>query len=341
MNIEKAFLHHIEQSFNELVCVDIDSHYVEIEPIVQSVVDEIFEGKNKRACIIPPENRMLSELTAQINDTDVTVQKSAVFINAERLLRKERDAQNQYGSITQIPKGSLFHLLVRHNGKIYFIITKTDHDKFLDENELSTRRGIPLNKKTYKSFYCEIIDGQLNNAFIYDPSGRSARYWWEGYLDVVLCNSDAQNTEKVLSHLIEKIIYPIKVKSPDDYKTLRDGTINYFRSHEVFNLSEYLLHVWELYTPILANLSLDKYKNKINEMSSNRKFDTSFTIIAASINRRVKKNIQLTPKMKLHIDDMTFQEEKNLVSTFANADGKWIQIKTDIGYEYFKRNENN
>ena len=224
---------------------------------------------------------------------------------------------------------------------MYFIITKTDHDKFLDESELATRRGIPLNKKTYKSFYCEVLDEQLVDAFIYDPSGRSARYWWEGYLDVVLCNSDAQNTEKVLNHLIEKIIYPIRAKSPDDYKTLRDSTITFFRSHEEFSLSEYLSHVWEHYVPILDNLPLDKYKEKVNKMSENKKFDTSFTIIAASINRRVKRNIQLTPKMKLHIDDMTFQEEKDIVIPFADDRGKWIKIKTDSGYEYFKRNDSN
>ncbi|UBD76213.1 nucleoid-associated protein [Parabacteroides goldsteinii] len=339
MEIQKAFLHHIEQSLNELFSVDIDSHYKDIEPIVKSIIDEIFEGKNKRACAIPPDNNTLGELVKAISSSDIEAQKTAVLISSQRLLRKERDAQEQYGAITQIPKGSLFHILVEHNQKIYFIITKTDHDKFLDESELETRRGIPLNKKTYKSFYCEVIDGQLVDAYIYDPSGRSARYWWEGYLDVVLCNSDAQNTEKVLNHLLEKIIYPIRAKSPDDYKTLRDSTITFFRSHQEFSLSEYLVHVWEHYVPISEGLSLDKYKDKVNRMSDNKKFDTSFTIIASSINRRVKRNVQLTPKMKLHIDDMTFQEEKDIVVPFTDDKGKWIKIKTDSGYEYFRRNE--
>jgi hypothetical protein len=339
MDIQKAFLHHIEQSSNELFSVDIDSHYKDIEPIVESIIDDVFEGKNKRACVIPPDNEMLYELIRAIKSENVDIQKASVLKSANRLLRKERDAQEQYASITQIPKGSLFHLLVEHDGKIYFIITKTDHDKFLDERELSTRRGIPLNKKTYKSFYCELINDQLINAYIYDPSGRSARYWWEGYLDVVLSNSDAQNTEMVLSHLLEKIIYPIRVKSPDDYKTLRDSTITYFRSHEVFNLSEYVTQVWEHYIPILDGISLTKIREKIEKMSKNEKFDTSFTIVPSSINRRVKRNVQLTPKMKLHMDDMTFQEENDTVVAFVDERGKWIKIKTDSGYEYFRRNE--
>lgn len=58
MEIQKAFLHHIEQSLNELFSVDIDSHYKDIEPIVKSIIDEIFEGKNKRACAIPPDNNI-------------------------------------------------------------------------------------------------------------------------------------------------------------------------------------------------------------------------------------------------------------------------------------------
>lgn len=45
--------------------------------------------------------------------------------------------------------------------------------------------------------------------------------------------------------------------------------------------------------------------------------------------------------MKLHIDDMTFQEEKDIVIPFADDRGKWIKIKTDSGYEYFKRNDSN
>lgn len=339
MNIRKAFLHHIEQSLNTIDAVDLTEHYSDIEPIVQSILNEIFSGKNKRACLIPPDNRLLSAIVEGIENDIVEIQNSSVTISAERLLRKEKDAQELYGSITQIPKGSLFHLLVEDDGKTYFIITKTDHDKFLDERELLTRRGIPLNKKTYKSFFCEIVDNQLINAFIYDPSGRSARYWWEGYLDVQLCNSDAKNTEKVLTHFIDKIIFSVKVKSPDDYRVLRDNTIYYFRSHEEFNLSEYLQHVWEHYTPILEGLSLDRCKDKVNKMSENKNFDTSFSIIPASINRRVKRNIPLSPKLKLQIDDMSFQEEKSLIIPLKNEDGKWIQIKTDSGYDYFKRNE--
>lgn len=74
-------------------------------------------------------------------------------------------------------------------------------------------------------------------------------------------------------------------------------------------------------------------------MSENKNFDTSFSIIPASINRRVKRNIPLSPKLKLQIDDMSFQEEKSLIIPLKNEDGKWIQIKTDSGYDYFKRNE--
>lgn len=341
MKIIKAFLHHIEQSLDLVEAVDLKEHYSDIEPIVQSILNEIFSGKNKRACLIPQDNRMLNTIVEEIKDDSIEIQNSSVTLSAERLLRKEKDAQEQYGSITQIPKGSLFHLLVEDNGKVYFIITKTDHDKFLDERELSTRRGIPLNKKTYKSFYCEVSEYQLINAFIYDPSGRSARYWWEGYLDVQLCNSDAKNTEKVLGHLIDKIIFSVKVKSPDDFRVLRDNTIYYFRSHEEFNLSEYLEHVWEHYTPILGGLSLDKYKEKVNRMSDNKTFDTSFSIIPASINRRVKRNVALGPKMKLQIDDMSFHEEKSIILPFVDDKGKWIQIRTDSGYDYFKRNETN
>lgn len=55
MNIRKAFLHHIEQSLNTIDAVDLTEHYSDIEPIVQSILNEIFSGKNKRACLIPPD----------------------------------------------------------------------------------------------------------------------------------------------------------------------------------------------------------------------------------------------------------------------------------------------
>lgn len=340
MNIRNAFLHHIEQSLDTIDSVDLTQHYDDIEPIVQSILDEILSGKNKRACLIPSDSTFLSGIIEGIENESIEIQRSAATMSAERLLRKEKDAQEQYGSITQIPKGSLFHLLVEQDDKMYFIITKTDHDKFLDEKELLTRRGIPLNKKTYKSFYCNIVDGQLINGFIYDSSGRSARYWWEGYLDVQLCNSDAKNTELVLNYLINNVISSIKVKSPDDYRVLRDNTIYYFRSHQEFNLSAYLNNVWEHYSPLLEDLSLERSKEKVRNMSENKKFDTSFSIIPASINRRVKRSIQLAPKLKLQLDDMNFEEEKDVIFAYANEHGKWIRIKTDVGYDYFKRNEN-
>lgn len=57
-------------------------------------------------------NRLLSAIVEGIENDIVEIQNSSVTISAERLLRKEKDAQELYGSITQIPKGSLFHLLV-------------------------------------------------------------------------------------------------------------------------------------------------------------------------------------------------------------------------------------
>ena len=95
MNIRKAFLHHIEQSLNTIDAVDLTEHYSDIEPIVQSILNEIFSGKNKRACLIPPDNRLLSAIVEGIENDIVEIQNSSVTISAERLLRKEKDADRK------------------------------------------------------------------------------------------------------------------------------------------------------------------------------------------------------------------------------------------------------
>ena len=226
--------------------------------------------------------------------------------------------------------------------KEYFIITKTDHDVFLDEIELTTRKGIPLNKKTYKSYYCELENNQPINSCVYDPSGRSAQYWWKEYLDLELCISDADNTIKVLDHLIEKVILPIKTKSPDDYRILRADTIGYFRSNNEFHLSNYMSSVWENYKPVLDGLDLGRSLRKLDKMTESEKFDTSFSIKHDQINKRIKQQVKLSAKMELRITEhMDYEELKNNIKPVHDGEGKWLKIRTELGYEHFRGNEDN
>lgn len=337
MNIQYISLHYIEQESNFIQAIDLEQFIDRIEPLARSIFTEILESKNKRSFKLPEYDITLVTEFRKILRGNEDQKKQATFNISKKLLDKEILAQEQIKAIAKIPKGSVFLIIIEHEHELYLVINKTDLDRFTDEVDFEIKRGIPENKKTYKAFLAKIVNEQLIQLYVFDSSKRLASYWWSDFLDLNPIHEDAHNTEKVLGHLVDNIIAPIKKISKEDHRILRNATIGYFRSNESFDLESYKSSVIDNYIPENENVDIKKCSRRIERMYSIDKFDTTFNIVPDKINKKASYTVDLTPKLTLLVKDHLTSIEESKIQAFQEDGRKWIKIETEEGYNQFNK----
>ena len=91
-------------------------------------------------------------------EAEIVLQR--IDIIAERLLRKERQAQEQIASMDiRVQKGSLILALIEDEGKMLFLLAKVEHTDFFDDSDYSIKSGFSKDtKKIWKTCLFEIDD---------------------------------------------------------------------------------------------------------------------------------------------------------------------------------------
>jgi hypothetical protein len=76
---------------------------------------------------------------------------------ANRLLRVEKEAQEAIAHLdTKIQKGIMVQALINNEGIRKFIICKADHHEFINEESFERTRGLPIKKRVFKGFICDL-----------------------------------------------------------------------------------------------------------------------------------------------------------------------------------------
>lgn len=79
-------------------------------------------------------------------EPEVVLQRFDII--AQRLLRKERQAQEQVASMDiRVQKGSLILALIEDEGKALFLLAKVEHTDFFDDSDYSIKSGFSKDKK--------------------------------------------------------------------------------------------------------------------------------------------------------------------------------------------------
>ena len=108
MEINIAYLHHIEHSANTVEPVDLEMHYDKIKQIVTTIIDEIFSGKNKRACKIPEDSTLITDFINGVKSSDRSLQKNIVKKMRHAWLEKKEMRKNSMLQSQIFPKGVFF-----------------------------------------------------------------------------------------------------------------------------------------------------------------------------------------------------------------------------------------
>lgn len=267
-------------------------------------------------------------------------------IIAKRLLKSEIEIQKKMVKLdVEIQKGIFVQSLISNGDDRKFIVCKADHGDFLNENNFIKTKGLPIKKKVFKAFVCNVFaDGTVTDVVVYDTNAAVSKYWWDDFLELSKIYSDEDNTVNAFDAIDKTVLSTIKVKHPQDYMHLSNNTIHYFRSNDKFDLLEYVEKTFTNYEVVDKELDLTDIVKKIKELPNKKRapFDEQFSIIKDKITKRFIKDIKLTDQIELRFKD----EIKNLNDVITYEEGKdgakFVRIRSEKGYQYFKKlKENN
>lgn len=326
-------INHLENKINK-IC--ISNQLNDMQEYIKGLFDNIEGTNNKRVfdfCSDTTEIRNSLNLMLDENFN------SATEINARRLLRIEMQAQEKIRHLTEIQKGVLVQSLVENDIGKNIIISKADHNDFLDEDDFQLRKGLPLKRRIFKAVVISFDqENNIDSVSVYDTNSKMSEYWWKDYLELREKYTDTHNTKTSLDVFDLKVFNKIKKNHPADYMCLRNSMIGYYRNHSQFKLDEFIDLLFRDYEPEDPSFPVDKIIQKIQTLPTIGKgFDPVFNIEKKAITKRMRNIVKLTESIELifkdHIDHLS-----DIIKAEVDTEGnKYIQIRTDEGYKYFMR----
>lgn len=335
MQLISTSFHHIDHDHGRIEKIETASKNNQLDKYVEGLLRIVTETKSRKG------------FTFRSNTTQVRVALDLMLsgkfeegaeINANRLLTVEKSAQDSYAQITNIQKGVLFQASLSHENKQIIVVSKADHSDFLEESKLVLQRGLPLKRQLFKAMAVSFdVAGSIDTVFVMDSNRRISKYWWETYLELKEKHTNEHNTKNALDYLDRRIFNPIKKKFPADYIILRNSTVCYFRNQDTFDINHYTQSLISQYEPVNQNLKPNELESKILALPEKGDFDSSFPVEKAAIKRKVIHKIPLTESIELILKGGV-SELSSVIRAYIDDEGKkYITIRTDEGYEQFKR----
>lgn len=334
MQLIDTSFYHIDHDNNQVAKVMTASHNDHLNRYVQSLLRIVTETRSKRSFAFRSETTQVRAALDLMLDSSF---EEGAKTNADRLLAVERSAQKNYAQITEIQKGVLFQASLMYESRPTIVVSKADHSDFLEENELSLRKGLPLRRQLFKAMAVSFNpEKTAETVFVMDSNRKIARYWWDTYLELEEKYTDSYNTKQALEYIERIILNPIKRKYPADHTILRNSTIGYFRSQSTFNVEDFANSISD-YKPVNENLETEELKSKILSLPDRKDFDRRFSVDKTVIKKRMSSTIPLTESIDLVLKEDIRNLSKTIQAESDKEGRKYIKIRTDEGYERFKQ----
>lgn len=257
---------------------------------------------------------------------------------AERLLKEEVKVQQKVAHLVEVREGILVQSSIVDNDVKKFILCKAELLDYVDGQKFELANGYPLKRKIYRSVQITFTDDDtIDRILVYDTNNKSAKYWWDSFMELDQHWDDSYNTVTAFES-IDKVLSKIKKDAPNDHMNLRNATIRYFRAKDEFDMDDYLENCIGDYQPFHGDkVNIDEIKTKIKALPANKDFDTNFQLVAKEITAKIKTTINLTADIDLTIKKDI--EIDHYISPEKRKGIKYLLIKTDEGYDHFDKKQ--
>lgn len=338
MQILSKSLFHIDLEKNAINLREIDN--IDANNYIEILANEILNSDIHKKYKIRNENTQVIKsiiLMSKSSDSDEFYQI------ANRLLDVEMRTQANIEHLgTKIRKGSLIQALFDMNNEKYFLISKIDSDKYLDEASLKERSGLRYSDKAYKNCIVKINPNEeIGYIYILESQSRTTKYWYDDFLELTEVRSNKYNTKSTFD-IIENILKRKFKDNKSDLTMYRNQLLGYFKNNEHYEMNKCLEHV---FGDIDNDENLIKVKGKIIEASKTNELDTQFKIESDAINKRKWKEKKVVNEaIDLLIKD-PIENIENTIETYTEAGRKYLKIEVtdEDTYQSFnwKNNEKN
>lgn len=333
-------LHHINLENEELLEKEITVG--NLNEYIEDLINTLIGNETNRNFKFASETtEVCSGLKTLLEDKE-NIEMFKVFSNlvANRLFRKEQDVQEEIRQLTKLKKGSLIQSLIKYNNDTLLIISKVEHETFLNADELVKQIGLPFDKKALKTCIIFVNEkNEIGEIIVADSNRKIASYWYKDFLELLEVNSDENNTQMAFKSIDFVLTKQVKKQSPADHTILRNSLIGYFKTQESFNFDHLVESVFGQYQPEYPDkFDMSTLKQKITNLPSDRKFDTSFNIVSNVINAKIKKVIKISDKIDLNLKDH-IDQLKHVIKALEKDNGDKfleIRIENEEAYEAFK-----
>ncbi|MEW8956028.1 hypothetical protein, partial [Clostridium sp.] len=276
------------------------------------LIDKILSDNNIRNFTVNSYNSQVIKTILNILSTAKSYDESAIsgystneFIEqfdciSNQLLESQKIAQDKHHGFTQIKKGSLIQSVLEITNGYIYLLALVDHNKFLDENDLSDKNGLPYEKAAFKSALIYTDNSyNIEKISLTDNNQKISEYWYETFLDLNEAKSDKLNTKHAHTLIGQVISNCLKTKYPADNSNFKNALNSYFFNKPNFKFDDCVDFLFENYEPINPNLDIDVVKSKVKDMASRASFDKFFTIDKKEIKSKLSPTYELNEKIKL------------------------------------------
>lgn len=337
MEILKIQIFKIDIDEEEVSNIDSKTYGEELDNYLLELFETIISGSSGRQFKFERKTTEVRSQITNINNGQDFNNCSKVI--SERLLKVEVDAQKKMDKLkVTIQKGIFVQAQISEDKNNKFIICKADHNEFLNEVDFTLSKGLPTKKKAFKAFVCDLNDDDSDSGIlVYDTNPSDTKYWWKELLELEMIITDEDNTENAFGAIDNVITKNIKEKYPQDYTHIRNSVVRYFRATERFEMQHFLDNAIGNYLPENHDLDVDGIKSKIKELPAKKRapFDNQFNIIKEKVKAKFLNKIKLTPEIDLNIKGD--YADNTIIAEIKDGE-KYISIKSEEGYKYFKRN---
>ncbi|KAA0990905.1 nucleoid-associated protein [Dyadobacter aurulentus] len=336
MNITYTSLHHVDH-VSGAKKIEIGNQSSDLPIYVDRLISEITGSNNSRQFNFRSDTTEIRTALAHLLSGKYD---EGADIVAKRLVKEEIEAQKAISHLdVEIQKGSLFQAVLGCEGKTV-VISKADHNEFLDALDFKIHMGLPWKKRIFKAFLVHFdAKGEPIDLYVYDTNAKMSRYWWDKFLELEEKYTDASNTKTSMDMLDKKVFAKIKTEFPADHTVIRNSAIRYFRSKPEFEIDDFLENTLNNYTPIdetFLEQRLTRYKQEIRELPSKWKFDPRFSIEKSEVKKRAVHKIQLNTNIELVLQDFVSNLGDSIRAETDSEGTKWVKIKaTDEAFAKF------
>lgn len=334
LNIDGLSLHRINLGSETVEINPIptdDSHFYQY---VRSLINDVSLGEVGRTFKV-------RDMGTQVIGSIIKIVTSNDFKDTDgtamRLLFEEIKVQKKIAQLgKEMQEGVLIQALVIDNETKKFIICKAENLDFIDKTSYDLKSGFPLRRRIYRSVQIKFDkDDKIASILVNDQNTKGATYWWDSFLELDQQWDDIYNTKKAFNIIDSKILMPLKKDFPSDHMFLRNASIKYFRTAGEFELDDYLEKCFNGYEPVNSQLDVDAMKEKIKLLPEKFSFDKKFDLKPVEIRAKIKSIVKLTSDVDLVIKQ-DIDIERYITSEIED-NKKYIKIRTDEGYEFFKK----